>query len=421
MTNASSPGGLRRFHFGYFDLFWACVGLVSTLLDLGTDINTITKLYLASHVVSASLLLACRLTADIVVQFFSLAWLYDDWKERRVNQNLEFPRPSWVVKVLHCLQLGLIYRFVWALRKGWKAIQDGGEGLAAEAVYRSTDITMLRLFKTFIENAPQLVLLIGRMVQAERVNLMEGLSAVVCLFSISWILLDYHKALRISLNNKLQLQGYLASFVYLLWNLLLVAPRVVTLGFYVAAVGPMAAVHVALWWFAMLVWARLQDTDFTTSKKKEFVYNSVVAVIWIFSWFNVSKTRTLWRSIIYHFAVLVDIIIMIMVYYVFLGEDTQKLVFLCFVSVVFICYTCGIAVRCVYYRRLHPSVTVATVEFVQPEVQLNIIDVDTDGPMEPFTKQVNKRITKFVGYPHLPNSSSRSSTRNGSNSRSRIV
>lgn len=181
-----------------------------------------------------------------------------------------------------------------------------------------------------------------------------GLSICTSFLGISWALLDYHRALRTCLPSKPRL-GLGSSFIYFLWNLLLLWPRVLAVALFSALFPHYVALHFLGLWLVLLLWIWLQGTDFMPGHVSEWLYRATVATILYFSWFNVSEGHTRGRATI-HVAFLLSDSVLLAVTWVthstWLPEGIPLHIWL---PVGGVCLLVGLALRLVYYRWLHPS------------------------------------------------------------------
>uniref|UniRef100_A0A8C8EAU8 XK-related protein n=1 Tax=Otus sunia TaxID=257818 RepID=A0A8C8EAU8_9STRI len=249
------------------------------------------------------------------------------------------------------------HRCLHALKVGWKVCWAKAEEEEEQnrMAFLSHDISMLRLFETFLENTPQLTLLLYVILRTNKAEPSQGLGICTAFLCVTWSLLDYHQSLRSFLKDKYELSRG-SSIIYFLWNLFLVCPRILTVALF-ALLWPYAvAVHFPLVWLAMFLWVSLQGTDFMEAPGPEQLYRAMVAVILYFSWFNVAPGRTLHRSIIYHGFILADSTLLALswLWCRFPSDGDSYLVPL--VSAALPCYLLGLALRVTYYKWLHPNV-----------------------------------------------------------------
>ncbi|XP_053942426.1 XK-related protein 8 isoform X2 [Cuculus canorus] len=248
-------------------------------------------------------------------------------------------------------------RCLHMLRVGWKVCwaQEEDEDEQSHIAFLSHDISMLRLFETFLENTPQLALLLYTILHTNEAKPSQGLGICTAFLCVTWSLLDYHQSLRAFLQDKHALSPG-SSFLYFLWNLFLLCPRVLAIALFALLWPYGVAVHFPLVWLAMFLWVSLQGTDFMESPGPEQLYRAMVAVILYFSWFNVAPGRTLPRSIIYHSFVLVDSALLALSWLWWRPPDDGHAYLVPVVAAALPCYLLGLALRGAYYKWLHPNV-----------------------------------------------------------------
>ena len=152
-----------------------------------------------------------------------------------------------------------------------------------------------------------------------------------------------------------------SSLVYFLWNFLLIAPRVAAIALFASTLPlGMIAVHFICLWLTLFLWAWRQKTDFMDSLAGEWLYRATVALIWYFSWINVSQGGSRRRSIIYHSMIAVDIMLLLGLWWCW-HSDQDPSIFGMPALAVFISvggsYTVGIILMIAYYKILHPNKT----------------------------------------------------------------
>ncbi|NXP77734.1 XKR8 protein, partial [Ramphastos sulfuratus] len=247
-------------------------------------------------------------------------------------------------------------RCLHALKVGWKVCRaQAEEEERRHMAFLSHDISMLRLFETFLENAPQLTLLLYVILRTNKAEPSQCLGLCTAFLCVTWALVDYHQSLRSFLQDKLEL-GWGSSAVYFLWNLFLICPRVLALALFALLWPYGLALHFPLVWLAMFLWVSLQGTHFMESPGPEQLYRAMVAVVLYFSWFNVSPGRTLPRSIIYHSFMLADSSLLTLSW-LWCRSPSEELSYLVLVlSAALPCYLLGLVLRVTYYKWLHPNV-----------------------------------------------------------------
>ncbi|OXB61864.1 hypothetical protein ASZ78_004570 [Callipepla squamata] len=310
------------------------------------------------------------------------------------------PAPSRrLLAALHLLQLGYMYRCVRALRLGWRLCRaEAAEEERTHMAFLAHDISMLRLFETFLENAPQLALLLYGVLRSSKAEPSQGVGICTAFLCVSWSLLDYHQSLRSFLLDKYEM-GWGSSVVYFLWNLLLLCPRILALALFALLWPYGVAVHFPLVWLAMFLWVSLQGTDFMESPGPEQLYRAIVAVILYFSWFNVAPGRTLHRSIIYHGFILADSTLLSLAWLWGRAPEEQHPFLIPVLCSALPCYLLGLLLRVAYYGWLHPNAR------ARPRGGGDEVDADrrADGAVElrGVSELQNSRL-RYLARSHFP-------------------
>ncbi|XP_012501451.1 PREDICTED: XK-related protein 8 [Propithecus coquereli] len=332
------------------DLVLGVLGTVAFLLDLGADLWAACQYVLSGRYLWAALVLALLALASVAMQLFSWVWLRAD------PVGLHGPQPPGrCLAMLHLLQLGYLYRCVQGLQQGllaWRQ-EAPSEFDLAYADFLSLDISMLRLFETFLETTPQLTLVLAIVLQSGRAESYQWVGICTSFAGISWALLDYHRALRTCLPSK-HLLGLGSSVIYFLWNLLLLWPRVLAVALFSAVFPRYVALHFLGLWLVLLLWVWLQGTDFMPDPGSEWLYRATVATILYFSWFNVAEGHTQGRATIHLGFLLSDSVLLVatgMTHSTWLPSGVPLQMWL---PVAGVCFLLGLALRLAYYRWLHP-------------------------------------------------------------------
>ncbi|NXC85313.1 XKR8 protein, partial [Cercotrichas coryphoeus] len=328
-------------------------GTAAATLDLCMDGWVAAEYARRGHPGWAALSLSLLAAASAAAQACSWLWLRSD------PPALRPAVPAPLLAALHLLQLGFFFRCLYALKVGWRVCwaKAEEEDEQRHMAFLSHDISMLRLFETFLENTPQLTLLLYIILRTNKAELSQGLGMVTAFLCVSWSLLDYHQSLRSFVQDKYEL-SLGSSIIYFLWNLFLICPRILAVALFALLWPYGVAVHFPLVWLAMFLWVSLQGTDFMESPCPEQLYRAMVAVILYFSWFNVAQGRTLYRSIIYHSFILVDSSLLALAWLWGRAPSEEHPYLLLVVAAALPCYLLGLGLRVTYYQWLHPNVQV---------------------------------------------------------------
>ncbi|KAL1775607.1 XK-related protein 9 [Sigmodon hispidus] len=198
-------------------------GIIIYVTDLVADILLSVRYFRDGQYVFGVLTLSFMLCATLTVQCFSYSWLKDDLK--KAGQEIEH-----YFFLLHCLQGGVFTRYWFALRKGYHVVFKHSNRTSnnfmeeqtdphREAIYIATDLSMLRLFETYLEGCPQLILQLYVFLECGQANLSQYAVIMVSCCAISWSTVDYQIALRKSLPDKNLLNGLCPRLTYLFYKL----------------------------------------------------------------------------------------------------------------------------------------------------------------------------------------------------------
>ncbi|XP_067862884.1 XK-related protein 8-like [Heptranchias perlo] len=352
-----------EFRFSVVDLIFIWLGLATFLIDVGTDVWVVVSFFLAGDYFWGGTVLFLVLLCSAVVQLFSWCWFVGDQDElKRLSSSVRLPELKTPgggdrgMGLLHWLQLGFLVRYVAALELGFQVYKGKDTTGFQYAIYLVSDISMLRLFETIFESAPQLTLMLYIIIQKNRVELYQYFSIVASFLSIAWAVLDFHQSLRTSLSDKMRLR-FKSAVSYFLCNLLLICPRIVSIALFATIFRHYALLHFALIWLPMFFWAWQQGTTFMNSLPEEVFYRGTVAVILYFIWLNISEGKTKIRQIIYHSFMVVDCGILVGSWWLYRDPVLTAAYTLQLLIAIPSSYFVGIIIKYIYYKYLHPTVT----------------------------------------------------------------
>jgi len=332
---------------------------------------------------------------------FSLRWYLMD------NDNAQLPKVGmvrWVLRLLVLLlQIAPILRYIDSMRYGIlsKCARTREMNATTEEekarwhrervkwytlmVYEDADATLLRLYESFMESAPQLVLQIYILLKdphASRIypykppvegmdvdhteDVLEPgvnpvlklsilvLSVTSSLISLAWSLVVYHRSLRYTYPHKKNI-NFLGTLFQFLWHFCSITARVLALSLFASAlpqwIGPLCAAH----WIVMASWVISQRTAACNTKGEEFLFALVLGVIYIFMFFNAKEERTRYKYLLYYSFCLVENSAIICIW--FLSPSTSLASWYVFPAMVghYLAFFAGIMFMLCYYLWFHPT------------------------------------------------------------------
>ncbi|XP_036421902.1 XK-related protein 8-like [Colossoma macropomum] len=342
----------------HFPLSSSLLSLLSTLLfllDVALDVWAIVSLYQDGEYVYMGVLIALLLCSSILVHVFSWIW----YSEPETSTD-KFAREYGLIGPLHVFQLGLFLRFASLIEISIrKIIQRSDRFQEGVAVFLKHDLSVLRLFETFSESVPQLVLMITFTMHEQELQLFTAFKIAGSLVSIAISVLFYHRDMRDFVPED-QKMGWSSSAVFFLWNLFLITPRVLAVALFASILPCYIAAHFLSWWVLLFLCAWRQKTDFMDTEGGEWLYRATVGLIWYFSWFNVSKGKTKVKSIIYHVCMGADIGLLLGLWFWKRSVESARLNPLPVNPYILIgalpaLYITGLLLKLLYYWNFHPN------------------------------------------------------------------
>ena len=199
---------------------------------------------------------------------------------------------------------------------------------------------------------------------------MQCLGLGTSLFTLSTVLVSYHKSLRLSQPSKAKMKfcGMLGQF---LWCLFTISARVTALAVFASQFKYWVFLVVGLHWLAMLVWVVRQQTTYCYmgeaedddegntkehhSQPLEVGFRLLTAFVQIFCFFNLLEGHTRLRYTIYYILVYVENGAIILVWYIMRGTDLDHAVTTAVLVVVLAGFLVGVLFMVLYYKWCHPN------------------------------------------------------------------
>ncbi|KAM7390544.1 hypothetical protein PAMA_008621 [Pampus argenteus] len=338
------------------------VGLFFYLMDICTDVGLALKYFQEKNYVWAGLTLAFVLAGLLVTQTFSYAWYRDDMNNVVMNPEGN-PTISCMsingLAVLHLFGMGIFTRYYNLLKKGFGVVwtstntveerRDVHHNLFCDA----TDLSMLKLFESFLESVPQLLLQIYIALGHNDISVIQYLSMVFSFCNAAWALVDYRRCLRRSLPDIKEMPSGLPTIIYLIYKLCTITSHILSYSL-LLMLSTYSTIGLAIIWLLGTTWTHLLQTDFCSSRSLELFYRAVVGVILTFTFFNVKGKDTKVPMIIYYFFYsLINITALTLL--ILLKPEMQTATFLLTVSgMIFGGSVLGLVSLVLYYIFLHP-------------------------------------------------------------------
>ncbi|XDV34546.1 hypothetical protein PO909_004697, partial [Leuciscus waleckii] len=272
------------FKYSLLEYLFTLVGLLLFLLDIALDIWTVVSFYQHGDYVYMAVMIFLLLGSSVLLQVFSWLWYSDSletMEETKLETKLEeFANRHKLIKPLHFLQFGLYLRYAGVIEiSTTRFLQKTNSFTEGVAVYLNHDLQMLRLFETFSESAPQLILIMCSILQREELELITGLKFLSSAAAIAFTVALYHRSMRSFLQEKLKM-SWNSTGIYFLWNLLLIIPRVTALALFCSVLPCYIIAHFLSLWMLLVLGVWSQKTDHMESPGWEWLFRATVGLIW---------------------------------------------------------------------------------------------------------------------------------------------
>ncbi|KAF3822468.1 hypothetical protein GH733_007842 [Mirounga leonina] len=182
----------------------------------------------------------------------------------------------------------------------------------------------------------------------------DGFTAAASLVSLAWALASYQKALRDSRDDKKPI-SYMAVVIQFCWHFFTIAARVITFALFASVFQLYFGIFIVLHWCIMTFWIVHCETEFCITKWEEIVFDMVVGIIYIFSWFNVKEGRTRCRLFIYYFVILLENTALSALWYLYKAPQIADAFAIPALCVVFSSFLTGVVFMLMYYAFFHPN------------------------------------------------------------------
>ncbi|KAG1953883.1 XK-related protein 9 [Pimephales promelas] len=353
ITIMTSTGG------GFTTFRWLCTvfGLLFYLGDIVSDLVLSVQYFRGGHATWAALTLLFVLVGSVCIQIFSYAWFKDDKEnDEVVDKGLS----TCHLIGIHVLQIGIFTRYYHLLKKSFKTLRSGKtqevEQLHLFAL--ATDLSMLRMFETFLESVPQLVLQVYIILEHNHRSNLQYISMAVSFVNIAWATVDYRRCLRRSLTHINEMPCGIPTAVYLFYKIFTITPRILCLTLFIM-LSPFSTLAMALIWLVGTTWAFVEKTDFCISPVLEHLYRAIVGVILVFTFFNIKGVNTRVPMTVYYIVSVCQNLAAPILLYLLKPESEGTDYFLPILFFILITNSLGLGLLALYYNLLHPPGYVA--------------------------------------------------------------
>lgn len=334
------------------------LGIIIYVTDLVADIVLSVRYFHDGQYVLGVLTLSFVLCGTLIVHCFSYSWLKADLEKAGQENERYF-------LLLHCLQGGVFTRYWFALRTGYHVVFKHSDRKSnfmeeqtdphKEAIDMATDLSMLRLFETYLEGCPQLILQLYAFLECGQANLSQCMVIMVSCCAISWSTVDYQIALRKSLPDKNLLRGLWPKLMYLFYKLLTLLSWMLSVVLLLFVDVRVALLLLLFLWITGFIWAFINHTQFCNSVSMEFLYRIVVGFILVFTFFNIKGQNTKCPMSCYYTVRVLGTLGILTVFWIYPLSIFNSDYFIPISATIVLALLLGIIFLGVYYGNFHPN------------------------------------------------------------------
>ncbi|XP_006880599.1 PREDICTED: XK-related protein 9 [Elephantulus edwardii] len=340
------------------NFFWSLFSFSVYIFDLIVDIWVSVKFFQEGQYAFTILTISFVLVGTFVVQCFSYSWYKADVKKAGQESNFCF-------LLLHWLQGGVFTRYWFALKKGHhvafkysKATDYYKEehiDLHKEVIDRVTDLSMLRLFETYLEGCPQLILQLYILMDTGKEDCSQYAAILVSCCAISWSTVDYQIAQRKSLPDKNLFKGCCPVFTYAVYKFFTLLSWMLSVVLLLIFNVKIALFLLLILWLLGIVWAFKNQTEFCASRCMEYLYRAVVGFILVFTFFNVKGQNTKCQMSFYYVVKVLGTLCILIVFWLYPPPIFNPDYFILASIIAILTLLLGLILLIVYYSTFHPK------------------------------------------------------------------
>lgn len=301
------------------------------------------------------------LTSLLISQIISLRWYLHIWSS---SEETRKGRPPWMPVLLHCLQLGVLWRY------GKLFVPVDLRNVKHEV----RDLCMLRLVHAFCEAAPMLLLqlhvlfehkieynthsefIIPREPSIDEPTANKAfaelnvISASLSLFSVCWALASFSKNVRLQNVHRLVLT-WLGVIFQFLWRLGTISARICALSAYALVYRYWVFLVIGLHWVSMFLWLISPKNVFhgeRISRPRKAYLSALIAFVYVFAYINLQELNHRQKMVTFYCVMLIENCLLISAWA--WGSDVAPM------PVALSClaaFVGGLAFMLIYYRYFH--------------------------------------------------------------------
>ncbi|PZC74651.1 hypothetical protein B5X24_HaOG207370 [Helicoverpa armigera] len=300
------------------------------------------------------------ITSLLISQVLSLRWYLHVWWAGEGRKG----RPPWLPILLHCLQLGVLWRYARLL----VPVE------LRRVKHQVRDLCMLRLVHAFCEAAPMLLLqlhILFKDANREPVSdlavtpepsidepsenkafaELNVISASLSLFSVCWALASFSKNVRLQNVHRLVLT-WLGVIFQFLWRLGTISARICALTVYALVYEYWVFLVIGLHWLSMFLWLISPKNVFhgeRISRPRKAYLSALIAFVYVFAYVNLQELNHRQKMVTFYCVMCVENWLLVVAWW-WSGRARRPAPTAAAAAAAFLA---GLAFMLIYYRYFH--------------------------------------------------------------------
>ncbi|XP_013191811.1 uncharacterized protein LOC106135940 [Amyelois transitella] len=299
------------------DVLFNVISLAGYFCDVVFDVVMGYALLERGYKGSFAAAISIIITSLLISQVLSLRWYLHVWYASEGRKD----RPPWLPIVLHCLQLGVLWRYARLL-------------VPVElhrVKHQVRDLCMLRLVHAFCEAAPMLLLQLHILLKepareppselgvAPEPSIDEPaankafaelnvISASLSMFSVCWALASFSKNVRLQNVHRLVLT-WLGVIFQFLWRLGTISARICALTVYALVYEYWVFLVIGLHWVSMFLWLVSPKSVFhgeRISRARKLWLSALIACVYVFAYVNLQERQHRTKMVTFYVVMCVE-------------------------------------------------------------------------------------------------------------------
>ncbi|XP_018496724.1 XK-related protein 6 [Galendromus occidentalis] len=336
------------------DILFVFASLLIFFCDVLFSCLLAYSLVLQDHVLWPIVFSVFIFVSSVLCQGFSFKWHVRSRRERSRRNPVVDDEPMWITHVVvfvHCLQLGVIWRYL--------RLFIPVEIASVKELVR--DLCMLRVIHAFAQSVPLLLMQLHLVLSKsqEEITDLDKVAASFALVSVCWALASFGKNVRRKNMDRLVLT-WLGIVCQFFWRLGTVSARFAALSLYTVLYGAWIFLLLLLHWLTVFLWLLTsdspRDSDADLGADRKMSKCALVACLYTIDYVNLEENASKLKLSAFYSVMLFENLLLVLLWC--LVDKKTKIVWFesHAILLVWAGFLLGIMFMFLYYKFFHINV-----------------------------------------------------------------